>query len=73
VITLRWNETERYDVIADAEVCQLQAITSKGTWYADVPLYSGLADNRRKFKQRALECIAAGVEPGPVDMEEAEA
>jgi hypothetical protein len=73
VITLRWNETERYDVIADAEVCQLQAITSRGTWYADVPLYPGLAESRRKFKARAIECIAAGDEPGPVDMEEAEA
>lgn len=70
MITLRWDEYCFYDPIEDMEVLRLQAITNKGTWYTDVDANEGVRANRKRFKERALEVIGQGTDPGWVDLDE---
>lgn len=71
-IAVRFTEHERYDINIDAEVVCFMAITGKGTYFSEVPLYGAksLRDNRSAFKEHAIECIRIGLDPCEVDLNE---
>lgn len=72
-ITLRWTEREFYSAISDLEILELQAVTSKGTWYAHIEANTRrTAEQRKLFKQAVLCRINAGEYPAYVDLDEEE-
>jgi hypothetical protein len=71
MITVRFLENQHYDINQDCEVVVLMAMTSKGSYFAEVPLEEGraLREARQKFKEVAIECIQNDIDPCEVDLE----
>lgn len=72
-LTVRFQESEEYDINEDAEVVTHLAITSIGTWSSRV-FKEGPAENRKvreAFKHYVLGAMQLGLEPKYVDIGEA--
>ena len=69
-ITVRFLETQSYDISKDCEVVRLMATTSLGTYYADVELESPktLREMRKSFKEAAIEMIQSGQQPCEMEL-----
>lgn len=69
-MNLRFAESTRYDVISDAEVVRLMAITPQGTYHVEVVLEPGqpLRTRRESFKEKVFELIDAGEPPCEVSL-----
>ena len=63
-ITVRFEEFERYDPQTDTECVRFMAITNLGTYHAEVPLHGP----RSKRRDRAIECIRAGMLPSELNI-----
>jgi hypothetical protein len=67
-LTVRFYETDEYDLYLDEEFVRLMATTSGGTFYSEVPSDSTLGPNRRKFREKVLELMQEGLDRGEVDL-----
>lgn len=73
-ITVRFSETERYDINQDTDVVRFMATTNQGSYWAEVPVEGprGLRRDREKFKTLSVEYIRAGALPCQIELEEQE-
>lgn len=73
-ITVRFQESQRYDINADAEVIQFLATTDKGSYWTELQVEGprSLRRDRERFKERALEYIRAGANPCYIELDEVE-
>lgn len=64
-ITVRFLETERYDITIDSEVIRFMAITNKGSYTAEIPVHgpASVRARRQEFKDWVLECLEKGIPP----------
>lgn len=64
-ITVRFQESQRYDIQQDCEVALFMATTSLGSYWAEVPLEGprALRRDRDRFKELAVQCIQGGLLP----------
>ena len=69
-ITVRFEEFERYDPQTDTECVRFMAITNLGTYHAEVPLHGPRSKrrDRERFRDRAIECIRAGMLPSELNI-----
>ncbi len=74
ILTVRFAETEFYDINVDRDVVRFMATTGKGSYWAEVQSEGPrtLRSDRDKFKERAVEMIRAGADPCRIEMEETE-
>lgn len=71
-VTVRFEEFERYDPVTDTERVRFMAITSLGTFHAEVAM-GGPRSKRRdreRFRDRAIECIRSGMLPAEISISE---
>lgn len=63
--TVRFAEFQYYDIMRDAEVVKFEAISSIGTWSAElvVTTASKLREAREKFRQDVLALMQEGELP----------
>jgi hypothetical protein len=71
-ITVRFSESERYDINIDAEVVRMMATTSLGSYHADVVLDSAstMREARKNFKDRVVDRIQQGIPPCEIELGE---
>ena len=72
MITVRFQESQRYDINTDSDMTRFMATTSIGSYWSEVPSEGpiSLRLNREKFKQMAVEYIRAGSLPCEIRLEE---
>lgn len=73
-ITVRFQESERYDINQDAYVARFMATTAKGSFWTEVLIEGprSLRRDRQRFKEQAVEIIRAGADPCWIELEETE-
>jgi hypothetical protein len=71
-ITVRFSESERYDINIDAEVVRMMATTSRGSYHAEVVLDTTgtMREARRQFKDRVVDRIQQGIAPCEIELGE---
>lgn len=64
-LSVRFMESERYDITIDSEVIRFMAITNNGSYTAEVPVYgpSSVRKYRQEFKDWVIECMTKGIPP----------
>lgn len=70
-VTVRFSESESYDIFRDCDVVRFMATTQLGSYWADVPIEGpmGKRRDREKFKSLAVEYIRAGALPCEIELE----
>ena len=70
VFVVRFQSWERYDPFTDERVVQLQAVTDKGTFLADVAKqnYTDMRKTKEAFKDYVLQCMASKIDPHEVEI-----
>ena len=70
MLTVRFTETQWYDINDDEEVVRFMAITGKGTFYAQTPLIGSknLREKRAQFKDDVIEFMQSGYDGGEIDL-----
>jgi hypothetical protein len=73
-LTVRFQESQRYDITADAEIIQFLATTEKGSYWTELIVEGprSLRRDRERFKERAVEYIRAGANPCFIALEDTE-
>lgn len=73
-ITVRFQESEFYDINVDRDVVRFMATTGRGSYWTEIQVEGprSLRLERDKFKERAVEMIRAGADPCRIEMEEVE-
>lgn len=68
-VTVRFTESIGYDINEDCEVVRFMGTTGKGSYWADVLLDTPrvLVTARKRFRERVLEALQTGIEPGVID------
>jgi hypothetical protein len=68
--TVRFYETERYDIELDRPAIQFMATTPTGTYCAEVENLEGpkTRERREAFKNYVLQCIALGTAPHEIEI-----
>ena len=69
MLTVRFSETQGYDINLDVEVVQFVATTGTGSYFSTVPYDRTLAVKRRQFQERVKELMQEGQEPGEISFE----
>lgn len=71
-MTLRFEDWYRYDPVTDRQVVRLLGITGKGTYTSEFGTRDSafLRNQRQRFKDYVLECMAQGIEPHEIEMDE---
>jgi hypothetical protein len=71
MITLRYQEHERYDPIRDAHVTRMMAISNKGTWWADSVADAGrsLREHKQFFRSYVQRAVQKGQAPCEVKLD----
>ena len=69
-ITLRYAETERYDIQQDADVIRFMAISNKGTWHMEkaCPNPGEIRSTRNLFREFVENAAAKGQAPCEVSL-----
>lgn len=69
-LIVRFSETQGYDINHDEDVVRFMAMTSSGSFWADVFVEGprGLREDRERFKQQVVELIQAGATPCYVEL-----
>jgi len=69
-ITVRFLESQYYDINIDAEVVRFTATMSSGSYWTEIPAEGprGLRRDRQEFKDTVVELIRAGQPPCYVEM-----
>lgn len=68
--TVRFYETERYDIELDRNAIQFIATTPTGSYCAEVEMVPGAKTRERReaFKEYVLQCISLKVNPHEFDL-----
>ena len=68
--TVRFYETERYDIENDRQALQLMATTPTGTYCAEIENLEGAKtrEHREAFKNYVLQCISLGTPPHEIEI-----
>ena len=68
-VTVRFSESERYDINIDDDVIMYLATTDKGSYFMEIPIEGAksIRDNRNSFKKTVLELIEEGIEPCQIE------
>lgn len=71
MMTYRWQERERYDVMQDAQTVCFMAVTNKGTFFKELACGDGAQrrETRKLFRTHALALMEEGVNPCEVEIE----
>ena len=71
-ITVRFSETERYDINNDCEMVRFMATTSQGSYHAEISLENSrtVREYRKQFKDRCVERIQQGIAPCEIELGE---
>ena len=74
-ITVRFSESERYDIQQDAPVVQFLATTERGSFHSEafVDGAKTLREMRKLFKMRAIDCLQRSVPPCHISLEDYDA
>ena len=69
-LTVRFTESQWYDINDDCEVVRFMAITGGGSFYAQIPLISSrnLREARVRFKDDVIEFMQQGYSSGEIDL-----
>jgi hypothetical protein len=64
-LTVRFHETQTYDIFEDADIVTLMATTGTGTYHcrAELGRASKLREDRKQFKEYVIKCMQDGVPP----------
>lgn len=75
MITVRFKEITRYDILQDCDVIQFVATTDRGSYHAEVPDYSSrmTRELRSRFKERTEQCIERKQPPCEIDLSDYDA
>ena len=66
-VTVRFQETNRYDPQTDREVVCLMGITGKGTFHVEIEnIASEVRAKKKLFKEYVVEAMEDGLEPGEI-------
>lgn len=68
-LTVRFSDTERYDIYQDGDVVTLIATTGRGSFWSEIPKVKGWIEKRRQFKEKVIELMQANEEPGEISFE----
>lgn len=73
-IIVRFSEQQSYDINRDCEVIRFMAMTSSGSFWADVSLEGPrmLRKDRASFKETVVELIQAGQPPCEILLDQEE-
>ena len=73
-ITVRFQESEHYDITLDREVVRFMATTGRGSYWTEIEAEGprSLRQDRVRFKELAVEMIRAGADPCYIELEETE-
>jgi len=63
---VRFSESERYDINLDCEVVCFVATTSTGSYFSEIPVDSEQSKKRKQFKDKVIELMENGHEPGEI-------
>ena len=71
MLTVRFSETQGYDINLDAEVIRFMATTGRGTFFADRVIESakGVRESREKFKEQVIGFMQEGFNAGEIDLD----
>lgn len=74
-ITVRFQESQRYDINHDCDVVQFMATTSLGSYWTEIEMEGprSLRRDRERFKEMAVECIRNGLLPAYIELPPMEA
>ena len=70
MLTVRFSETQGYDINLDCEVVRFIATTGTGSFFADCVIESAksIREDRSLFKDRVVECMQKGYDGGEIDL-----
>jgi hypothetical protein len=71
-MTLRFEDWYRYDIENDRQVVRLLGITGTGTFSAEIEIKDAphMREMRKRFRDYVIECMAQGVGPHEIEMED---
>ena len=70
VHTVRFSEFESYDINDDCEKVMYMATTSTGSFFATAPIDKDQVKRKKQFKEKVLELMGQGLEPGEIQFED---
>lgn len=70
MITLRFQQSERYDINQDCEVTQFMATTSQGSYFTEFEKQTTGMERelKQRFKDRVVDCIQRNQPPCFIDL-----
>ena len=74
MLTCRFEESERYDILWDAYVLDCRAITNRGTWHACLHICNSnekrptalVRAAKRRFRELAIRSMERGDDPSEI-------
>lgn len=69
-LTVSFHEVESYDINEDREVVMYMATTSIGSYFATAPIDKDQVKRKKQFKQKVLELMGQGLDPGEIEFED---
>ena len=70
-LTVSFREFESYDINLDCDVVMYMAITSRGSFFATAPVGKDQVRRRKEFKEKVIELMQEGCDPGELVFDEA--
>ena len=72
MLTVRFSESQGYDIHEDCDVASFVATTGYGSFWARVIVDSPkhLRTARQRFRERAIEAMRMGEVPGEIDVQD---
>ena len=70
MLTVRFSETQGYDINLDCEVIRFLATTGMGSFFADRVIESSksIREDRQRFKELVCDFMQQGYDGGEVDL-----
>lgn len=70
-IVVRFSEYEYYNIHEDENWVRFMGTTTKGTYYVERPRISAMSfrEDKQKFRDKTLEAIDAGLNPGELALD----
>ena len=71
MLTVRFSETQGYDINLDCEVIRFYATTGTGSFFADRIIDSAktVRESRNRFKEKVVEYMQEGYNAGEIDLD----
>jgi len=69
MLTVRFSESESYDINTDSDVVLYMATTGSGSFFAYGPVDKDQVKRRRQFQEKVAELMGQHLEPGEIEFE----